>query len=342
MSNFYIDDIRYALNDFCFPWHKLENTNILITGATGLIGSAIIDALMQNENRNYCVYASGRNYERACELFSEYFSKDGFYFVSHDITQKLVVNIEFHYIIHAASYASPNHFVSDPVNVFKANVWGVNNLLEYSKDFIKKFIFVSSGEVYGKSNNDILDESYSGYIDPLLPRSCYPISKRAAENLSVSYGVENKFEISIARPCHTFGPHFLKNDGRAYAQFLRNVTNNQDIVLKSDGSQRRSWLYVVDCAMAILCILFYGKDKEAYNVADLDSVCTIKDFAEKMARIAHRKVSFDIPTETEKKGYSTVVSSILGDKKIKMIGWKPFFTLDAGLEHTIKTLNHLK
>lgn len=337
----YKDDIlKVSLLDI--PWKDLDGSNILITGATGLIGSCLVDVLMAHPKKNFNVYASGRNELRAKDKFKDYIDDPSFHFLKFDVTKKLESDINFKYIIHAACDASPKFYATQPVEVIKANMLGVMNLMDYGiKHGLKRFLFVSSGEVYGEGDGRVFTEDYSGYVDCTKPRSCYPASKRAAESLCVSYGAEYGVEAVLARPCHVYGPGFTESDNRVFAQFIRNVLNNEDIVMKSTGSQFRSWCYSPDCASAILHILLKGDNGAAYNIADESSNVTIKDLAELIAGIGGRKVVVSIPEDSEKAGYSVVSKAIFSTEKLGKLGWNTMGSLKVNLENTIHFLQKL-
>ncbi len=304
------------------PWEKLSGCNLLVTGATGLIGSCIIDVLMSRKNRDYNVYASGRNEKRANKLFNKYFKDNTFHFFKYDVINTLEGDINFQYIIHAASNASPNYFANNPVEIIKSNIYGVSNLMDYGlRHDLKRFLYISTGEIYGEGDGRIFTEDYSGYVDCTKPRSCYPSSKRASETLCAAYSNEYNIETVIARPTHTYGPYFTESDNRVYAQFIRNVINGENIVMKSTGSQFRSWCYVVDCVAAILYILLKGENGQAYNIADNSSNITIRELAEMIADISDKKVIIDLPSNAEKKGFNTVTKSIFSTHKIESLGW---------------------
>lgn len=335
----YSEDIAKAANAD-IPWSKLDNCNILITGATGLIGSTLVEILMSRPGRTYRVYAAGRNQERVNALFSAYKNDPSFSFVYYDVHKPLQSTICFHYIIHAASNASPNFFVSSPVDVMLSNILGVRNLLDYGKSHgMIRFLFISSGEVYGEGDGRVFDEGYSGYVDPISPRSCYPSSKRASETLCIAYNAQYGIDTVIARPCHVYGPNFTESDNRVFAQFIRNVLHGQDIVMKSAGTQYRSWCYSVDCASALLYILLKGDVCQAYNVADSESNITIRELAEIIAKIGHRNVLIDSPSEIEFKGFNKVGISVFSVQKLKSLGWHCSGKMSEKLETTI---NHLR
>lgn len=307
---------------------------ILITGSTGLIGGCLVDLLMRHSHCD--VYALGRNSQRAAKRFGVYHDDSRFHFLQHDICQPLDTDLDFDYIIHAASNASPNFFQQQPVEVMRSNIEGLCHLVEYGLQHkMRRMIYVSSGEIYGECNDSVFTESSSGYIDILSPRACYPSSKRAAETLCAAYCQEYDSDIVIARPCHTYGPFFTESDNRVYAQFIRNVLRGEDIVMKSLGQQYRSWIYVVDCAAAILLLLAKGKRGEAYNIANEESNITIRQLAEKTAAIAGRKVVMDI---TDGGNTTPISRAIFSTEKLESLGWQPLFTIDDGLRHTIEAM----
>lgn len=319
------------------PWEKLSEANILVTGATGLIGGCLVEALMMNPKRDYQVYASGRNEERAKKRFKEFADEKNFHFIQYDVLKPLACNVRFDIIIHAASNASPNFFAQKPVEVIKSNIYGVVNLMEYGINHgMKRFLYVSSGEVYGEGDGRLLSEDYSGYVDITSSRSCYPSSKRAAETLCVSYASEYKVDVVIARPCHIYGPYFTESDNRVYAQFIRNVLRGEDIVLKSTGEQMRSWCYVVDCASALLFILLKGECGQAYNIADETSNISICELARMVASIGKSRVVHSQPDIDEKRGYNVVKRSLFSTSKLKSMGWKLEGCMLDKLNNTIR------
>ena len=285
----YRNDIR-SISKLNIPWDKLSGCNILVAGATGLIGECLVETLMLNPRRDYHVYASGRNEERAKLRFKEFVGNTNFHFIKYDVLKPLNSAIKFDYIIHAASNASPNFFVQKPVEVMKANLNGTINLIEYGiLHGLKRFLYISSGEIYGEGDGRVFTEDYSGYVDCVSDRACYPSSKRAAETLCVAYKSQYGIDVCIARLSHVYGPHFTESDTRVYTQFIRNVLRDEDIAMKSLGEQSRSWCYVVDCISAILYILLKGKNGEAYNVADKKSNVSIKELAEIIAEIGGKR-----------------------------------------------------
>lgn len=319
--NTYRNDIAYVAQ-LQLPWEKLYRCNILITGATGLLGECLTDVLMSHTEGNIHVWACGRNDERAKRIFSRFSSNSRFHYVHWDVMQPLSTTEDFHYVIHAASSASPRFFATQPVETILSNILGIRNLMDYGiKHNMRRLLFVSTGEVYGEGDGRYFTEDYSGYVDSLSARSCYPAGKRVAETLCASYAEEYGVDFVVARPCHIYGPHFAPHDNRVYAQFIKNIINGEDIIMKSYGSQYRSWCYVADAVSALLYILLKGEPHNAYNVADPTSEKTIRELAEIIAGIGQRKVIVQLPEESKQKGYNPVTKSLFCVDKLKSLGW---------------------
>ena len=338
-ADLYHEDVKAALAAFLLPWQQFSDKNILVLGATGLIGGCLVDILMQHEGVDYQVYAAGRNEERANRRFAAYLGSEHYHFLHFDVTAPLPSDIYFDYIVDAAGGACPQLYSEDPVGVMKSNIFGVDNLLRFGLlHGLKKLVYVSSGEVYGEGDGRVFDENYSGYINPTTVRACYPSAKRASETLCVCYAHQYGIEVSIARPSHVYGPFFTESDNRVYAQFIRNVLRGEDIVLKSKGEAFRSWTYVVDCAMALLHILLKGGNGEAYNIANEESNVSIRTLAESVAELAGRKVVFDIPDDVNQGNTTPITKAVFSTAKLETLGWQPLTLLKKGLEHTIQAM----
>lgn len=335
----YYSDIKKVASITNLPWNKLSGKNILITGATGLIGGCLVDILMNRDIIDFNLYASGRNYARIERFFKQYLKHPSFHFIEMDVTDNMNSNIPFHYIISCASGANPLEYSIHPVETIMTNILGVYNLMKYGLDNqLEKFIYISSGDVYGEGDGRVFSEDYSGYVNPLILRSCYPSSKRASESLCIAYASQYGIDTSIVRPCHIYGSRFTDSDTRAYAQFIRNAVAGESIVLKSSGTHLRSWCYVVDCASAILYVTLLGNKGEAYNVADNTSVLSIRAFAELVASSVNSNVVYDVPNNLESSGFNTVTKSLFDTKKIRSLGWRPIGTISENIVTVINDI----
>lgn len=321
----------------------LKNKGILITGATGLIGSAITDTLIYAnivKDLNIHIYAAGRSKERVRQRFERFFDKEFFEFVKYDATRDLEFDFNVDYIIHGASNAHPIAYSKQPVETMIGNFCGLNNLLKYAKTRgVYRTLYISSSEVYGlKLGNELYEEEDYGFVDILNPRACYPSSKRASETLCASYKKEYGLDVVIVRPGHVYGPTLTPNDSRASAQFIRNVIEGKDIIMKSPGLQLRSYCYVFDCVSAILTVLLNGKSGEAYNISNKDSIVSIRELAESLANCCGRKILFENPDDMEISGYNMMVNSALDSGKLENLGWRGLYNIDEGIRSTIGIL----
>lgn len=341
-SETYKKDIETAISSVV-GIEKLDGASVLITGASGLIGSFLVDVLAfynRKNNAGIKIYATGRSIERLEKRFSG-LEKDELILVEHDVNKIPDFDFSVDYIIHAASNAYPAAFNDYPVDTVMSNVSGTYNLLEYGRNnSAKRFLFVSSGEVYGQGDVslDSFSEDYSGYVDILQPRSCYPAGKRTAETLCVSYTKQYGLETVIARPCHTYGPNATSSDNRANVQFVNNVLEGNDIVLNSAGNQMRSYNYVADCVSAILTVLINGESANAYNIANSGVRTTIAGFAQELAAQTGHKLIFAKPDEVALAQRTPVAKQVLDSTKLESLGWKGSYSLSDGVAHTLAVL----
>ena len=345
----YMDDIK-KISELDYSWDKLKGKSLAISGATGMIGSFLIDVLMyrnENFNQNVTVYAFGRNEEKAKKRFGKYFNNDSFVFVKQDINFPIEDSIcgeKVDFIIHAASNTHPVAYANDPIGTISANVIGTNNLLDWaSKVFCERFVFISSVEVYGenKGDTDKFAEDYLGYIDCNTLRAGYPESKRTGEALCQAYIKQKGLDVVIPRLSRCYGPTMLTTDTKALSQFILKGVNGEDIVLKSEGTQEYSYAYVADAVSGILKLMFDGECGDAYNVVSDASDIMLKDLAKIIADYVGRNVIFELPDETERAGYSKATKATLASDKIKETGWKSYFDIKEGLHHTIDVLRSL-
>lgn len=320
------------------PEIAIKDGNVLVTGASGLIGSCIVDLLMlSNEcGRHFNVYALGRNKEKLITRFSGFKESKFLHFVEQDIIQPLDSDHEFDYIIHGASNADPRNYALYPAETMLINLEGAKNVLNYCKTHKKtKVLLMSTFEVYGNAGKDVYKEQDSGIVDINRLRSCYPESKRCMEVLTHCYVEEYGIKAVIGRLCSIYGPTMAKDDSKAHAQFIRNGLKKEDIILKSKGEQKRTYCYVIDAVTGLLCLLAKGLTGEAYNIANENAVVTIAEVAQTVATIAGTKVIFQLPSELEKKGYSAPQNCILDNAKLKDLGWEGHYDIFTGIKETM-------
>lgn len=329
------------------PWEELEGKRILITGATGMIASAIIDIFMRrNKEHGQKIYinAISRNRQKAEARFRTYWDSSVFTWISHDINKPLPKLGCMDFILHAASNTHPCAYAEDPIGTIAANVLGTYHLLEYASNHgCKRFFFFSSVEIYGENRDDTdkFDESYCGYINCNTLRAGYSESKRLGETLCNAFASQKGQDFIIGRFSRVYGPTMSDQDSKAVAQFIRKATAGEDIILKSEGNQLYSYTYAVDAASAALWLLLRGESRSAVNVVDTASDITLKELASFLAEEAGTKVVFELPDETERAGYSTATRAVLDGRKIEQLGWKAHTPIREGLPKTLQILRSM-
>lgn len=320
----------------------LKDKTVFITGGTGLIGSAIVDLVLYNNkinNNNTTIIIASRIKKSVLERFGE---NPYVKWVEYDALKPIDFDFSFDYAIHCAGIASPELYISKAVETILISICGLNNLLEYIKNQnCKKFVFVSSSEVYGlKTQKDAYSENDYGYIDILKERSSYSNSKRAAETLCFSYYSEYGINTSIVRPGHIYGPTASSKDMRVSSNFAYLASQGVDLELKSPGNQIRSYMYCLDCARAILKVLNSGKCGEAYNICGKE-VASIREISEYIAEAGNVELKFNLPNNQERVQFNPMDNSSLNGEKLFSLGFDAIFSIKEGFEHTVKILKML-
>ena len=322
-------------------WENFKGTNVLITGASGMIGSYILNTLVTlNKTRDYGmnIYALVRNPAKIPDEIRTHIG-----IILQSVVDPLVTDVKFDYVIHTASPASPLIMRNDPVGTIAANTIGTFNTLNVAKQGSKKgYLYISSREIYGQpyENQEVFSEDTYGLVDPLNVRSCYPEGKKAAETMCVCFKEQYGVNAKIARLAHTFGPGMPVDDGRVQADFLRNVINNEDIVLKSEGTAVRTYTYVGDAVLALFYILLNSYEM-VYNISSEESTVSIRQLAETLVEAyPERKLNlvFDIPESDKNTGCAPFTLGILSSDKIRALGWTPIYGLKEGLMRTVQFL----
>ncbi|MCI9191615.1 MAG: NAD-dependent epimerase/dehydratase family protein [Lachnospiraceae bacterium] len=340
-SERYWEDVDRVIG--CIPnIKKLYDSSILITGATGMICSCVAEVLFRLNTRKAGInlYLAGRSRERMAKRFYVFQEDKDYVFVEYDATKDMQIDVNPDYIIHGAGNANPVIYTKQPVETMLGNIVGLNSLLRLAvAKETKRVLYISSSEVYGnKSENCPYEERDYGVIDILNPRACYPSAKRAAETLSVSYSAEYGLDTVIVRPGHIYGPTITRKDTRASAQFTWKAVDGQDIIMKSPGTQMRSYCYTLDCASAILTVLLEGVRTEAYNISNKESVVSIREMAETFARYGKAKIIFENASDAESRGFNLMSNSSLSAEKLEQIGWRACFNFEEGIKRTIDYL----
>lgn len=319
------EDIELLVKNLCFS-DILKESCILVSGATGLIGSTLVKCLLELKvNLNITIPVRDRN--KAISIYGE--DSERINIVECDLMDYCSsINDSFDYIIHCASPTAGKYMNEHPVETYELAVESTRALLRYACNHkVKGIVYVSSLEYYGQNFDDrIIAEDFQGYLDATSTRSSYPMGKRAAEYLCVAYAKEYGVPVKIARLTQTFGAGVAVDDGRVFAQFARSIIAGDDIVMHTKGESAKPYCYTTDCISAILTILLKGSNGEAYNVANQDTYISIREMAEFLRDNFNPNINVIIEDHPEM-GYAPVTKLHLSSEKLMSLGWAPLYDL---------------
>lgn len=331
-----------SILDVPLPWEQLYGRNVLVTGTSGFIGGHIVEALAWlnrcHPQANLRIHAMARDLEKLRQRLPWLDLSGEVTPLIHDVTQPCGLDTPPDIIIHAASPASPRDYLKRPVDTVLANSSGTQQLLELACRKQARFLFLSSGAVYGDNSLqiDAIGETDFGGEDPLTPRACYSESKRLAETLCHAYHAQYGIDTRIARISHCYGPGMRLDDGRAIADLLADVLADRDIRLDSDGSASRPFCYVSDTVLGLFHILFRGEPGNAYNLGETQET-TILELAEKMIAAAGKCGHLSVRAQA-RSGLAPAARSSghFNINKIRALGWAPQISLDVGLRRLLQ------
>ena len=346
MNNIIKEDLKMICSSD-LNWKKFKNSVVLISGACGMLPSYMVFTLLYlNEmypSLNIKIIALCRNYDKAKKRFHDFLDSPLLTIICGDVADKININGDVHYIIHAASLASSQFYGIDPIGVLSPNIFGTKNLLELAREKKSKgFLFFSSGEVCGTLDKKIITEEDSGYLDPTDLRNCYSESKRMGENMCQCWHHQYKVPTLVVRPEHTYGPTMdLENDKRVFAEFVSAVINNRNVVVKSDGLSSRTFCYISDATDGFFRVLLNGTHGESYNVGNNEGQISIGNLAKLIVSLFPEKGLKVIYANREHNNSylenKHKIRPMLSTAKIEKLGYKCQFNVRDGFYRTIKS-----
>ncbi|HEY3328879.1 MAG TPA: NAD-dependent epimerase/dehydratase family protein [Capsulimonadaceae bacterium] len=341
-----VEDLqRIAAADL--PWEVLAGSHVLVTGAAGFLPAYMVETILHvntiTARQPATVTCLVRNADKAQKRFAAYSGRADLRFVVQDVCDPLAEIARADFIVHAASNASPKFYGADPVGTITANVIGTRNVLELARARSSAgVLFFSSGEVYGQVDDAHIPtrESDYGIVDPTDVRSCYAESKRLGETLCVSYAHQYGVPVKIVRPFHTYGPGMAMDDGRVFADFVANIVNRTNIVLRSDGSARRAFCYLADAVAGFFTVLLRGAAGQAYNIGNPGAEIGIAELASLLVGLYPERDLNIVQESQSAAGYiaSKIVRNSPDISKANALGWKPWTTIADGFSRTIRSI----
>lgn len=338
-------DTKLIVDSPYIKWDGFKNSTILITGATGFIGTQLVLSIAKASmdfNLNTKLILLVRNKQKAKQLFLHEILFNKIKIIEQDINKKLKYNSQVDYIIHTASNTDSNSFVKTPVETINTIITGTRNILEFAKNKnVKSLVYLSSMEVYGIVNSDTpLEETDYRCLDLLNERNSYPQAKRLAENLCYSYFKEYNVPVKIARLSQIIGANIPYDDSRVFVQFAKRAVEGKDIILHTDGLTVRNYCYITDCITGILTILQNGMSGESYNVTNKSIALSIKEMAEKISEYGENiKIKYDLKIDNK---YLPKIKLLLNTDKLEKLNWQPEINTDKIFSKLINGLLYQK
>lgn len=334
----------------------MRGHRLLITGGAGFLGYSLVQAVAYF---NAHIAGAGDkidlvvtdNFSRgAPDWLTQLGESKQLALVKHDARDPLADDMRgFDFAMHAASIASPTVYRRDPLGTMDANINGLRNLLEEARHRqggarpVHAVLFFSSSEIYGDPEPECIPtpETYTGRVSCTGPRACYDEAKRFGETLCVGYFRQHGVPIKAARPFNNYGPGLRITDGRVIPDFARDVLNNRDIVMLSDGRATRTFCYVADAAAGYFKTLVQGRAGEAYNIGTETPEIAMRELAESVAAIGGELYGYSGKVVTKASDDSDYLVDnpnrrcpVINKARLEL-GYDPSVTLDDGLRRSL-------
>lgn len=312
---------------------------ILVTGATGLIGSNLINALLRLDCASIIVI--GRDANKMKTVFGKHIDEKRLKLIAHDISNPLPEDLGVvHFVFHAASPISGKEIGMEPVSVLSANLRGTLNCLDFlvaQKKYAGvsgTFIVFSSATVYGRFFDEETriqehDTSSADRLDDV--QAVYSESKRMNEVIALSYMRQFMLDVRIARFAYVYGDCVIPPK-TAFYEFVGLAVQGKDMVFSGSGFARRDNIYAEDAIVGLLTICERGKPGEAYNVSsgsDGGNFAAIDELADVLAQVA-KEDGNDVKVVVDR-GAKRKAGMILDNSKLKALGWRISTSLVDGV-----------
>ena len=331
------EDVKYIANNLENEIAHLKNSSIYITGGTGYFGKNILEAVLYlNEQRqlNIKLFILTRNKQFFLSQHPR-FNHPSFFYIEGNVNDFWESPEHIDYIIHGAGEAAKLG-QTDELEILETAYSGTKNLLEFAKTKkVKSFLYLSSGGVYGTQPYDLrhTPESYTGSPDISGLEACYGEGKRKAEYLCLYYGKKFQVPVKIAR-CFAFvGPYMPLDAHFACGNFIKNALQNESIVIKSDGSSVRSFLYTADLVSWLFKTLLHGQNLVPYNIGATQEI-SILELAGFISKSFNHSINIEVLQKEKVKNPARYVPD--NARIIKDLNITSFIPLEKSLQQTIE------
>lgn len=307
--------------------------NILVTGGAGFIGSNFVNYILAKRDDYNIIILDKLTYAGNLENLSASESKKNYHFIKGDISNKELVNYLFtkfdiKYVINFAAESHVDRSILGSEVFFRSNVLGTNILLETARKFsVKKFLQVSTDEVYGSLDSDgIFTED-----TPLHPNSPYAASKASADMMALAFHRTYGVPVVITRCSNNYGPYQFPE--KLIPLMIINSLKGKKLPVYGDGMNVRDWVYVIDHNAAVETVFENGKSGEVYNVGASNEMPNIKIVKLILSELG--KSEDMIEFVKDRLGHDrryAIDSTKIEDE----LGWSPKFNFEEAMSQTIK------
>lgn len=293
-------DLAYIRGNLRHEFTQMGGRNLLVVGGAGFLGYYLVQSVLawnrdasSEERIRLTVFD---NFIRGVPAWLNGLRGDeNLTVVRRNVLEPMSKDVgDFHYIVHAASIASPTYYRKYPIETMDANVNGLRNLLDYFRQqkergaFVGGLLFYSSSEIYGDPTPENIPtpETYRGNVSCTGPRACYDEAKRFGETLCVNFAQQYDLPIKIARPFNNYGPGLKITDRRVLPDFARDIFAGRDLIMLSDGAPKRTFCYVADAVTGYYKILVRGHKGESYNIGVETPEISVAELADRCVVLA--------------------------------------------------------
>ena len=346
-------DLDYIVANLDGVLDKLRGQHLLIIGGAGFLGYYLTQSIVHfnktaSQPITLTVYD---NFFRGVPQWLTDLSKEPNVSVeTFNVIDPLTASQgQFDYIIHAASIASPLFYRQHPIETMDANVTGIRNVLEYARtqqmagSAVSGILFYSTSEIYGDPDpaNIPTAETYRGNVSCTGPRACYDESKRYGETLCVNFAAQHDVPVRIARPFNNYGPGLKIDDARVLPDFCRDMLNQRDIIMYSDGTPTRTFCYIADAIVGYFRILVLGTNGESYNIGTEKPEISMRVLADTVVRVAEELFDYKGKVVMQKSSDNEYLTDNPNrrcpdiTKARSQIGYNPGIDIDTGLRNTL-------
>lgn len=306
-----------------------SEVNILVTGGSGFIGSNFIRHMLEKYPKHKIINLDKLTYAGNMDNLKDIEDNHNYSFVCGDICNKDVVDEVMQQVDQVVHFAAESHVdrsIDDGSVFVRTNVLGTHTLLESAfKHDIKRFVHVSTDEVYGSINSGSFKET-----DILVPSSPYSSSKAGSDLLAQSYYITHKLPVIITRCTNNFGPYQYPE--KLIPLFVTNLLENKKVPVYGTGQNIRDWIYVMDHCKAVDFVLQNGSIGETYNIGGGAEKTNLE-----ITEMIIEKVRLDesmIEYVEDRHGHDLRYS--LDCSKLKELGWMPEHNFDEALDQTVR------